>query len=134
MVALRIYARHPLTKNRDEISDSWYQSRVGVCRDAKHILSLAPDSCSGVVCAYHAGKLVGFFRFGVAGSLLYACGTWVRRGYRHRGVGRQMWDLALSRKPRLKRVEVTTFSQNGSRLVSSLEARYPNIAFWHDAR
>lgn len=84
------------------------------------------------VLAFSKGKLVGAFRAGqLEGGLLWAGGTWVAKEYRGAGLAMRMWQRML-RETKPTRVNVTTITRGGKRLVAALKRKYPRITWAHD--
>ncbi len=76
------------------------------------------------------GVIVAVFRYYLGHRHLWACGTWIRKGWRNRGLASRLWKSVLI-KGGVTTVTVTTVSRNGDRLVKSLEARFPGIRWDH---
>lgn len=77
---------------------------------------------------YCGRSVVGMIRFKCSGGKFAACGTWVRRGWRDRGIATKLWQAAL-KQTEPHTVVVTTVSANGHRLVESLRYTFPFITW-----
>lgn len=96
------------------------------CQDARNFLFVENklDPCEAAILATVDGELVGFIRFGTYRRVVYALGTWVSRKHRGQGIAGWMWGRLLKKYPAY-RIEVTTISRQGSRLVRALKQKYP---------
>ena len=83
---------------------------------------LSDASVTHVVLAKDRDAIVGWFRLDLDHSgTLKACGTWVDKGYRGRGLAKGMWQKAIVYlKP--VQIRVDAVSEEGYQLICSLRA------------
>lgn len=84
------------------------------------------------VIATEDGVVVGVFVFAVNRRVLDACGTYVERRYRRRGIARAMWDLAVhdarqnpAHREHISELYVVTMTRLGARFVEAVKSRLP---------
>ncbi len=79
------------------------------------------------VLAYIDGVVVGMWVFHLSNSLLASCGTYVRRGYKRKGIALALWKHGLRKSPRVKRIDVNCYSRGGYRLVCKVKSQHPKL-------
>ncbi len=122
-ISVKAYLPHPVIRTR---FITWLLKNMPEAYsvyDAWGVLRTKPN---GVVIAKFNGKIVGVLRFSRLHSSMWAYGTFVKEGYRGKGVAMSLWRAALKKvKPR--KVTVIPQSRGGQALVDALQKEAPGI-------
>lgn len=80
-----------------------------------------------IVIALEGAKVLGFFRYSVHRNKFLARGTWVLKQERRKGLGSHLWQLALCSHPGSLRLDVSTTSREGNKLVRSMLPKFEHV-------
>ena len=89
----------------------------------------ANDGEGRAIVAYLDGKPIGVLRYNKdSPKTIWLNGTFVKHGYRHQGIGPQLWNYMI-KKEKVTRIGVAVSSRAGLRLVMGQKKRHPKIRF-----
>ena len=76
------------------------------------------------ICAIRKKRIIGFLRYTIDEKTLIACGTWVLKKYRRKGLADKIWSYVLSRETKINEISITHASKVGERFITYLKATY----------